>query len=117
MHAVVDGAGVGLHDARDHLHKRGFARAVGAHKRHLVAAIHGEVEVVVDALVAEGLHQAAAAHHLVAGARRLHEVEVDGLLLLGDLDELLFQALQALRALLGLAGLGGLVAEALDEVL
>ena len=117
VHAVVDGAGVGLHDARDHLHERGFARAVGAHKRHLVAAVHGEVEIVVDALVAEGLHQAAAAHHLVAGARRLHEVEVDGLLLLGNLDELLFQALKALRALLGLAGFGGLVAEALDEVL
>ena len=117
VHAVIDGAGIGLHNARDHLHKRGFARTVGAHKRHLVAAVHGEVEVVVDALVAEGLHQAAAAHHLVAGARRLHEVEVDGLLLLGNLDELLFQALQALRALLGLAGLGGLVAEALDEVL
>ena len=57
VHAVVDGAGVGFHDACDHLHKRGFARAVGAHKRHLVAAVHGEVEVVVDALVAEGLHQ------------------------------------------------------------
>ena len=117
VHAVVDGAGIGLHDACDHLHERGFTRAVGADERHLVAAIHGEVEVVVDAFVAERLHQAAAAHHLVAGARRLHEVEVDGLLLLGDLDELLFQALQALRALLGLAGLGGLVAEALDEVL
>ena len=117
VNAVVDGAGIGFHDACDHLHKRGFARAVGAHKRHLVAAVHGEVEVVVDALVTEGLHQAAAAHHFVAGARRLHEVEVDGLLLLGNLDELLFQAFKALCALLGLAGLGGLVAEALDEVL
>ena len=116
VHAIGDGARIGLHDARDHLHKRGLARAVRAHQRHLVAAVHGEVEVVVHALVAEMLHQAAAAHHLVAGARRLHEVEVDGFLLFRNLDELFLQALKTLRALLGLAGLRGLVAKALDEL-
>ncbi len=42
---------------------------------------------------------------------------MDGLLVLGDFDELLFQALKARGALLRLARLRGLVAEALDELL
>ena len=53
----------------------------------------------------------------LAGARRLHEVEVDGLLLFRNLDKLFLQALKTLRALLRLAGLRGLVAETLDELL
>ena len=70
------------------LSRRRLARAVGAHERDLVAAVHGEVEAVVHGLVAVALHETAGAHHLVARARRLLEVELDGFLLLGKLDAL-----------------------------
>ncbi len=113
MHAVLDGARIGLDGARDHLEQRRLARAVGPHERDLVAAVHGEVEAVVHGLVAVALHEAAGAHHLVARARGLLEVELDGLLLLGKLDAL--DLLELLHAILHLLGLRGLVAELLDE--
>ena len=115
VHAVVDGAGVGLFRPGDHLQERGFARAVGAHERHLVAAVHREVDAVVHRVVAVALHEAARPHHLISRARRLHEVEVHRLLLLGDDRQRLLDLLDAPLALLGLLGLGGLVTEAVDE--
>ena len=113
VHAVLDGARIGLDGARDHLEQRRLARAVGAHERDLVAAVHGEVEAVVHGLVAVALHETAGAHHLVARARRLLEVELDGFLLLGKLDAL--DLLELLHAILHLLGFRGLVAELLDE--
>ena len=115
VHAIVDGARIGLFHAGDHLQKRRLARAVGAHERHLVAAVHREVDAVVHRVVAVALHETARPHHLISRARRLHEVEVHRLLLLGDDRQRLLDLLDAPLALLGLLGLGGLVTEAVDE--
>ena len=66
-------------------------------------------------MIAVALHEVPGPHHLVAGARRLHEVEVHGLLLLGNDRQGFLDLLDAAFSLLGLLGLGGLVAEAIDE--
>lgn len=66
VHAIVDGARIGLFHAGDHLQKRRLARAVGAHERHLVAAVHREVDAVVHRVVAVALHETARPHHLIS---------------------------------------------------
>ena len=101
--------------AVDELHERGLARAVGAHERHVVAAVEAKRDVVVDVVVLVVLRDALEGHDLVARARRLGEAEVHLLGRLGQHDELLAHALELLDALLHLARLGRLVAEALDE--
>ena len=63
--------------------------------------------------LAEVLDHAAAAHHHIARARRLHEVEMHSLLFLRYHDALDF--LELLHAILHLFGLRRLVAELLDE--
>ena len=50
MHAVLDGARIGLDAPAIILSQRRLARAVGAHERDLVAAVHGEVEASYTAL-------------------------------------------------------------------
>ena len=99
----------------DDLHERGLARAVGAHKRHVVATVQLQVHAVVHVVVLVVLRDALQAHDLVAGARRVRELEVH---LLGGLrqhHQLLAHLLELLDALLHLLRLRGLVAEAVDE--
>ena len=113
MHAVFDASLVGAKRPRNHFEQRGLAGAVGAHERYLLPTVHGEVEAVIDALVAEMLRHALEPYHHVARTRRLDEVEMNGLLLLRHLDELDF--LKLLHAVLNLFRLRGLIAEFLDE--
>ena len=103
----------GLLHAGHHLQQRGFARAVGSHKRDLLAAPDVQIQPVVDRLVAVGLHHALQVHDALASALGLGEGEVDGLALVGDDDAL--DALELLHPILNLFGLGRLVAELLDE--
>ena len=68
-------------------------------------------------LVAVALGHVLELHHEIGGARRLREVEMDLLLLLGQHDALGHELVKLLDAVLRLTGLGGLVAELLDELL
>ena len=113
MHAIFDSARIGREHARDHFQKRRFAGAVRADERNLLAAIQRQIEAIVDMFLAEVLDHTAAAHHHIARARRLHEVEMHSLLFLRYHDALDF--LELLHAILHLFGLRGLVAELLDE--
>ena len=113
MPAIFDSARSGHEHARDHFQKRRFASAVRADERNLLAAIQRQIEAIVDMFLAEVLDHTAAAHHHIARARRLHEVEMHSLLFLRYHDALDF--LELLHAILHLFGLRGLVAELLDE--
>ena len=53
MRAVLDRARIGFEHAGDHLQKRRFSGAVRADKRHLLAAVHREIQAIVDVMVAE----------------------------------------------------------------
>ena len=113
--AEFNGPGIGLQNTSDHFQQRGLAGAIRTDQGDLVAAVHVEVDAVVNDLLAEMLHQAACANDLVAGALGLLEVEVNDLALLGDDDAVLLDLFELLQAILRLLRLGCLVAELLDE--
>ena len=115
--AELAGARVGRLVAGDHLHEGGLARAVGAHQGDALAAVELERDVGVHVLVAVALGHVLELHHEVGGTRRLREVEMDLLLLLGQHDALGHELVELFDAVLRLTGLGGLVAELLDELL
>ena len=113
MDAVFDKAAVLLHHSGDHLEQGRLAGAVGTHQRDLVPPVDIQIQILVDLLLAEGLAQALDAHHQITRALGLAEIELDGLLLLGQHDAL--DLLQLADSVLHLLCLGGLIAEALDE--
>ena len=105
----------GVARAGNHLEQRSLARAVPAHHRPTFAAADGEVEALVDHARAIALVQVLDHRHLIAGARRNAELELDHLPLFGQLD--LVDLVQRLDAALHLRGFGGMRLEALDEAL
>ena len=113
--AEADCAGVGRQAAGDHLEQRRLAGAVAAHHAPALAAADRQVQAVVDDARSVRLAHALEHGHLVAGARRLPEVELHDLPLLRQLDPL--DLLQRLHAALHLRRLGGVGREALDEAL
>ena len=110
-----DVAGVRRHLPGDHLQQRRLAGAVLPHHAPALAAADGHVQAVVDDALAVALAHALEHRHLIAGARRLAEVELDDLPTLGQLD--LLDLLQRLDPALHLRGLGGVGGEAVDEAL
>ena len=109
--AAIDGDLAG-----EDLEQGGLAGAVGADEHDAVAALDGEVEVLVDALFAVGLADFGELDDFLVGARRLGEGELEGLARgAGFLDA--FELFEELDAGLDLRGFGPDLAEAVDEFL
>ena len=117
LHAGADThvAPVRRQRAGDHLQQRRLAGAVPAHHRPSLAAPDRQVDAVVDHATAVGLRQILKHRDLLAGARRLAEVEIDDAPLLRQLD--LLDLVERLDAALHLRRLCGVRGEAFDEPL
>ena len=114
--AEFAGAALGRDDVGEDFEEGRFAGAVGADEDDALAAFAGEVEVLVDDVLAVGLLDVGEGDDLEAGARGLRELEVHLAQFLGGLlDGDLLEAFDLLFFRLGAGGHGGLGAEAVDE--
>ena len=116
IHAQVPRAALESKDSRQDLEQRGLARTVGSDERDLLASLEGQVQPVVDAVLAIALDDPREADDHASAARGLREAELDGLGASGRHGDAL-EALERLDAALDLACLAGLIAEAFDEAL
>src|SRR5690606_9321188 len=92
-----------------------LARSVRPDDRDALSALHGPLDPVVDAPLAEGLAQVLEDRHVPPRALRRREAELHGRAFLEELDAL--ELLELFGAALGLGGLGRLGAETVDEAL